>query len=198
MQLQDDNIREIIEKVKAGNKEMCKEYLIKNGRLFRKVSENHLWVVPKALQWRVIQGQHDNAGHLGVEKTLTGLQKHFWFPRMRNAVKLHIKACVECAFNKSPGGRHEGKYHNDKITPVPFHTVHMDHLGPFPKSSKRNEHILVIVDAFTKFTLIKAVKSTASKHVISNLNEISEYFGVPTRIITDRGTAFTSHEFERY
>ena len=44
----------------------------------------------------------------------------------------------------------------------------------------------------------KAKKYRARKHVISALNEVSEYFGVLKRIIIDRGTAFTSHKFERY
>ncbi|KRK05624.1 uncharacterized protein Dyak_GE27905 [Drosophila yakuba] len=47
---------------------------------------------------------------------------------------------------KIPGGRQEGQYHYDDIKPIPFSTVHMDHLG--------NEHILVLVDAFTKFTIL--------------------------------------------
>lgn len=198
MQLQDDKIRDIVDKVTSCNPEICKDFVIENGRLFRKVKNDNLWVVPKALRCKIIQGQHDNTGHLGLEKTIDGLQKHFWFPRMRNAVKSHIKSCLECAYNKSAGGKREGEYHYDNANPVPFHTVHVDHLGPFPRSTKRNEHILVIVDAFTKFTIIRAVKSTATKHVITILNEVTEYFGMPTRMITDRGTAFTSHAFERF
>jgi len=118
----------------------------------------------------------------------------FWFPRMWNYVKRYIKACVGCAFYKTPGGRQEGQYHYDDIKPIPFSTIHMDHLGPFPKSSKRNEHILVIVDAFTKFTIVRAVKSTAT----NVLQDVTSYLGMPDRIVTDRGTAFTSKDFEKY
>jgi len=88
---------------------------------------------------------------------------------MRNYVKSYIKSCVGCAFYKTLGVRQEDQYHYVDIKPIPFSTIHMDHLGPFPKSSKRNEHILVIVDAFTKFTIVLAVKSTATKHVLDVL-----------------------------
>jgi len=117
---------------------------------------------------------------------------------MRNYVKSYIKSCVGCAFYKTPGGRQEGQYHYDDIKPIPFSTIHMDYLGPFPKSSKRNEHILVIVDAFTKFTIVRAVKSTATKHVLDVLQDVTSYLGMPDRIVTDRGTAFTSKDFEKY
>ncbi|XP_053968882.1 uncharacterized protein K02A2.6-like [Anastrepha ludens] len=84
------------------------------------------------------------------------------------------------------------------MEPIPFKTVHLDHLSPFPKSKKQNEHILVFVDSFTKFTIVRAVRSTATRHVIGLLNEVSSYFGVPARIVTDRGTAFTSNDFQKY
>lgn len=147
MQLQNKNICSIVDKYRSGDKTIGDEYEIDNGRLFRRVGGKLLWVVPKALRWRIVQDQHGNAGHLSVEKTVNGLKKNFWFPRMRNVIKSHIKSCLKCAYNKSPGGKHEGEYHYDNINPIPFHTIHMDHLGPFPKSSRRNEHILVIVVA---------------------------------------------------
>lgn len=45
---------------------------------------------------------------------------------------------------------------------------------------------------------LRAVKSTSTKHVLVILNECTEYFGVLTRIVTDRGTAFTSQDFKNY
>ncbi|XP_017478494.1 PREDICTED: uncharacterized protein LOC108368207 [Rhagoletis zephyria] len=74
----------------------------------------------------------------------------------------------------------------------------MDHLGPFPRNSKGHEHIFVIVDSFTKFTIIRAVKSTATKYVIQTLQEVTSYVGMPGRIISDRGTAFTSKVFQTF
>ncbi|XP_070854026.1 uncharacterized protein [Drosophila suzukii] len=56
----------------------------------------------------------------------------------------------------------------------------------------------VIVDAFTKFTIVRAVKSTATKHVLDVLQDVTSYLGMPDRSVTDRGTAFTSKDFEKY
>lgn len=80
---------------------------------------------------------------------------------------------------------------------VPFHTVHIDHIGPFVKSKRGNTHILVIVDSFTKFVFIKPVRNTKAQIVIDVLEEVFYTFRNPDRLITDRGSCFTSHLFRR-
>ena len=55
-----------------------------------------------------------------------------------------------------------------------------------------------MVDAFTKFLWLFPVKSTSTKDVLSKLSVIQTTFGNPSRIITDRGTAFTSNDFHDY
>ena len=157
MQLQDSKLKEIIDKLKQNDKQIKKEFVIEHGRLYKRVNEQKLWVVPKALRCKVTQDAHDNAGHLSVDRTIEKLLQLMWFPKMRGFVKSYIKSCVACAFNKHPGGCKEGEYHFSEIEPIPFKTVHIDHMGPFSMSSNRNEHVLVLVDAFTKYTVIRAV-----------------------------------------
>jgi len=63
---------------------------------------------------------------------------------------------------------------------------------------QRYKHVLVIVDAFTRFTWLRAVKSTTSRETIEHLRNIFSEYGNPTNIVTDRGTAFTSKEFATF
>lgn len=79
-----------------------------------------------------------------------------------------------------------------------MHTYHVDHLGPLPSTSKFYNYIFVIVDAFTKFVWIYPVRTTKSEEVIKKLEFQSEVFGSPTRIVSDRGPAFTSNTFREY
>lgn len=55
-----------------------------------------------------------------------------------------------------------------------------------------------MVDAFTKFTVIEAVKSQKAQYVVKILTNLIHLFGVPTRIISDRGSAFTSQSFKMF
>jgi hypothetical protein len=61
-----------------------------------------------------------------------------------------------------------------------------------------NEHLIVGVDGFTKFTFLRAVRSTRTRLVVEYLRDIFATYGVPRVLITDRGSAFTSHDFEHF
>lgn len=116
---------------------------------------------------------------------------------MRTYIEKYIQCCVPCLYAKSLSGRKPGYLHSIEKHPVPFHTIHIDHLGPFDKTPSKNEHIIVVIDAFTKFCLLKAVRSTKTKYVIKFLEESFNTYGTPARIIDDRGT-FASKEFQSF
>lgn len=139
-----------------------------------------------------------NVGHWGFEKTLNRIKEHYWFPKMRRFVKKYVASCLECAHHKAPGGKHEGEFHPIEKISTPFHTVHVDHLGPFVKSKRGNCYLLVIVDGFTKFVSISAVRNTKSVTSVQVMKQFVSYFGIPTRLITDRGTSFSSKTFQDF
>ena len=76
--------------------------------------------------------------------------------------------------------------------------LHMDHLGPFVSTARKNTHLLVIVDAMTKYVWLWPSRSTSTSTVISFLNHLTGIYGNPRRIIADRGAAFTSKQFRKY
>lgn len=115
----------------------------------RIINEKEYWVVPAGVRWRVLNSYHDEREHFALDKTLNQIKQHFWFPRMRQYVKKFIKYCIQCCFNKRKGGKIEGELHVLDTKPVPFHTIHMNHLEPFPVSSSKCEYVIVICDSFT-------------------------------------------------
>lgn len=66
------------------------------------------------------------------------------------------------------------------------------------KSKKGHTHILTVVDSFTKFLFITPVRNTNAQNVIKVLQDIFDTFRSPDRIISDRGSCFTSHAFRRF
>ncbi|GFX30323.1 transposon Tf2-6 polyprotein [Trichonephila clavipes] len=52
---------------------------------------------------------------------------------------------------------------------VPSSTYHVDFIGPLPSTNKRYQHILTIIDAFTKFTWLYPVKSTTLEDALDKL-----------------------------
>ncbi|XP_036342827.1 uncharacterized protein K02A2.6-like [Rhagoletis pomonella] len=112
----------------------------------------------------------------------------------RNSVKSFIKSCIECCYCREPG-RKECELYGMDIPTLPFQILHLDHLGPFVKSRRDYEYVLIIVDALTRYSVVVPTRSTKVKPVIDALNHLTLYFGLPQRIVTDRGTAFTSAAF---
>ncbi|KAG6439402.1 hypothetical protein O3G_MSEX000741 [Manduca sexta] len=137
-------------------------------------------------------------GHFGVEKTLDKLKDLYWFPKMRKFVKKYVESCLECAYHKVPSGKRQGLLHPIPKMDVPFHTVHIDHLGPFIKSKNKNTYILVMIDAYTKYITLYGVKNTKTRTTQKAINNYFSLFGIPSRIISDRGTSFTSKNFKEF
>lgn len=175
------------------------EYMLQDGKVYRRLDNGtQAWVVPRGARMQVCRLCHDDAGHLGVEKTLERLRRNYWFAGMRRFVTKYVAACLNCAYYKHAPGKRQCKLNIIEKTPVPFHTLHLDHVGPFETSRKRNKFLLVIVDAFTKFTVVEAVKNQKAQYVVKILMNLSYLFGIPTRIVSDRGSAFTSQAFKTF
>lgn len=181
-------------------KHIKENFLIKDNRLYKCLNgdKNNLrWVVPKGARWQLCRMNHDDIGHFGVEKTLERIKKTYWFPKMSRFIKKYVQACLECAYSKKTTVA-EGHLHPITKVEVPFHTLHVDHLGPFVRSKSGNSYLLVIVDAFTKFVFVKPVRNTKTQTAVKVFEDIFCTFRIPDRVISDRGTCFTSHAFKRY
>lgn len=203
VQVQDETIQNIINILSTpkcnGNKTYFDNYIVKGNLLYRKVdATNTKWVVPKGCRWLICRLNHDDAGHFAFQKTLDLIRRHYWFKGMARFVKKYVNACLNCLYSKSLSGAKAGLLHPIPKAKVPFETLHIDHLGPFVKSKKNHAYILVIVDGFTKFTFITPVRNTKVKYVVKALEDIIYLFGPPARIISDRGTAFTSHTMTKF
>lgn len=192
-------VREILEDDKTKFvADVRNNYQLKGNYVYKILDEGLRWVVPRGCRWQVLRMNHDDVGHFGFEKTLNRIRGSFWFPKMRRFIKKYVAACLECAHHKTPGGAKEGMLHPIPKLEKPFHTLHADHLGPFIRSKRGNMYLLVIIDAFTKFINIRAVRDTKSITAIKVFKEHFSYFGVPSRLITDRGTCFTSSKFKDF
>lgn len=202
VQLQDPGICSIREILLSGeadqHRKIFNEYELVGNKVYRRTEYGRRWLVPKECIWQIIRCNHDDVGHFAVDKTLERIKSKFWFPRLKKTVSKYIKNCLNCIYNKCAHGKKPGFLHPIPKYARPFHTLHLDHLGPFVKTTQQNNYLLVIVDSFTKFVFISAVKSTKSKIVINELNKIFKVFGNPKRLICDAGSAFTSSLFKGF
>ena len=72
--------------------------------------------------------------------------------------------------------------------------VHLDFIGPLPKTLKGNEQILMMVDQFTKWVECIPLPSQTAEATAA-INEFFSRFGYPFQIFTDQGRNFESSLF---
>ncbi|KAK9728531.1 Integrase zinc binding domain [Popillia japonica] len=166
--------------------------------VYRKENEKILFYVPEEMVENVIRTSHEGIGHLGTDKVMDYVKQVYWFPNMKGRIKSYIKNCLKCIIYSPKYGVKEGFLHNIDKGNIPFDTIHIDHLGPLEKSKQYHRHVLVIIDAFTKFVKLFPCKSTTSQETIKYLRQHFAMYSRPRRIISDRGTCFTSTEFRRF
>jgi hypothetical protein len=74
----------------------------------------------------------------------------------------------------------------------PFQLVSVDLAGPFVTSETGMNYILVFIDDFTSFIVLRALMDKSAQTVASTLWALFADFGVPSALRTDRGTEFTN------
>ncbi|GBN93174.1 hypothetical protein AVEN_126605-1 [Araneus ventricosus] len=209
MQHADDTLKELILILKNDNEDRTKEekqkaqnYVLKGNRLFRVINdgarEKLLFAISKIMMKSIVVKFHNLMGNFAVDKTVSKMKELYWFPYMIRYVRRHISMFFEYLVNKVPSGKRQGFLHPIPAGRRPFAVVHLDHLGPFVTNSKRNKELLVIIDNMTRFVRLYPVRDTSSKNVLKSVKIFVEEFGLPNRITSDRGSCFTSHEFERF
>ena len=76
--------------------------------------------------------------------------------------------------------------------------VHLDFLGPLPRTEAGNEYILMMVDSFTKWVeCVPLPSQTAEMTARAAINEFFVRFGYPFEIFTDQGRNFESELFQK-
>lgn len=156
-------------------KDIFNKYALKGGRIYKITEKGLRCVVPKAIRFQILRMAHDESGHFGLDKTYDLVSSQYWFTKMRRFIKKYVANCLNCIYFKLPGGKPKGSLHPIPKIPIPFHTIHIDHLGPFIKTKSGNIQLFAIIDAFTKFILLYPVKSTKSKFAIKSLADMIKH-----------------------
>lgn len=110
---------------------------------------------------------------------------NYWFFSLRRKVQVHIDNCLICLLSNSTVNTREGELQMSDNPTHPFQTIHIDHFGPLNQTDNGSKHILLVVDAFSRFTWLFATKSTGSKEVVKYLSTLFDIFGNP-QILVER------------
>jgi hypothetical protein len=127
------------------------------------------------------------------------LKAHYWWYGVKRDIVEYISLCDTCQRIKAKHQRSAGLLQPLKIPEWKWEEIGMDFIVGLPRTQARYDSIWVIVDRLTKATHFIPVKTTYSgaKLVELYMSRIVCLHGVPKKIVSDRGSQFTSKFWER-
>jgi hypothetical protein len=117
-------------------------------------------------------------GHFGMEKTVVILQKHFYWPKLRQDVNKYIRSCIACAISK-PSIKKKGLYTPLPTPEKPWESISMDYMSGLPSTKQGNDCVFVVVDQFLKMAILTAYKKNITMKILpsSSSNECGSILG---------------------
>lgn len=146
--------------------------------------------IPAALRHAVFLAVHGLA-HPGARATRSLItQRYVWWGIKKDVTKW-TKNCVDC--QRAKIHRHTSAPLGQLPTPSGrFQILHVDLVGPLPLS-EGFQHVLTVVDRFTRWPEVIPVRDTSAETCARALmTHWIARFGVPRQIVSDRGRQFTS------
>ena len=133
--------------------------------------------IPEKLRKRVITAGHD--GHQGIEKTKDLLRSKVWYPGIDNDATKAVSSCRPCQASVDVKTR-EPLIMSD-LPSAPWEFISIDFYGPLGSG----EYLLSIIDQYSRFPIIRTVRSTRAKATIAKLDGVFSEFGIPKKVKND-------------
>jgi len=146
----------------------------------------------------VISNFHDPPyrGHPGITNTYHLSREEYWWPNIKNDVEEYVKGCAVCQADKI--NTHHQKPRLYPITTdaeaQPFEVVAMDFITKLPPSNGYDSILTIMDHDCTKAAIFIPCNETITSEGLAKLylQQVYPHYGIPKRLITDRGTQFIS------
>ena len=163
---------------------------------------NGLVYVPDdaSIRLELMKHAHDapSGGHYGTFKTIEVLSRDYHWPKMRAYVNDYCTTCQTCMRSKPVRHAPFGQLQPLPTPHRPWSSITFDHIVDLPPTPDGNNAIVVFVDRFTKQShfVLARTDDSARDFAQQFVNNIYRLHGLPTDVVSDRGSLFMS-EFWR-
>ena len=142
---------------------------------------------------RILDKAHSILGHFGDERTCEYVRRWYWWPSMVKDTQTFCRTCELCQQAKGSNQMTMGKLHPLPIPTKPWDSIGMDFIGPFPEVKGYN-YLWVVICRMTSMVHLVPVHTTMTAKELSwkYLREIVRLHGLPSSIVSDRDSKFTS------
>ena len=150
--------------------------------------------IPEKLVRQILEYGHDHHAHGGIHRTYDRLRSSVYFPKMRKVIQSYIEGCPACQLSKPSRQLPYGQLQPIGDSQQPLEVLSMDFVVGLPLTADGNNCLLNVTDKFAKFVrLIPGnEKDSAEVWATRYFDHIYRFWGIPSRLISDRDPKFTS------
>ena len=150
-------------------------------------------VIPATLVTSILYDLHGNLvnGHCGTTTCRSRARHVYWWKGMHKDITRWVSACLTCRRRKPGQPTVAGPPGAMELPPRPFHTIHIDHSGPWPLTDDKNTYILSIVDPYSRWPISVPVSDRKGCHVVRALLEyVIATYATPEVLVSDGAPEF--------
>ena len=139
---------------------------------------------------------HPTAGHPGRDETICKTKEQYWWLNMNQWIADYVKGCAICQQNKNL--THQRKvpiYHiPSKQGTLPFQSVAMDLITGLPERRGHNAILTIVDQGCSRAAIFLPCHTTITGPGVVQLyfDNVVRWFGLPSKIISNRDPRFTS------
>ena len=194
----DETLKQVIEIMKEGwpkSRQLCPEIvqpfwdsrhdlttfnglLVKGDRI----------IIPKSLQKDVLQRLH--VAHQGMDRMKRRARQTAYWPGMNSEIEKIVNRCKMCS-------KHKPSKPQEPLQPHSIPTRPWEKVGSdlFELSG---QHYIVITDYYSSYPEVFKLNKTGSVQVIEVLKDAFSRHGIPTEVVSDNGSQYTSRAFKQF
>jgi hypothetical protein len=147
----------------------------------------------------IMKEWHDapTAGHPGRDEMVRLVNHYYYWPGAKHWIAEYVKGCAICQQNKTLTHRIKVPMYRigTKEDAQPFEHVAMDLITGLPPRGKNNAILTIVDHGCSRAAVFLPCSDTITGPGIAQLyfDNVYRWFGLPSKVISDRDPRFTSH-----
>jgi len=162
--------------------------------------EGHLVIPPdEMLKREILQLLHDapTAGHPGRDETFAQVSRSYWWPGMCSWITDYVAGCAVCQQNKNITHRTRTPLYRIPTSEdtLPFQQIALDLITGLPPNGPHDSVLTIVDHGCSRAAVFLPCAMTITGPGVAQLyfDNVYRWFGLPSKIISDRDPRFTSH-----
>ncbi len=171
---------------------MYRRFRWKETALYRKIRTKKVKIFQRYQVIPLLYTLHEESTgvHNGMKRIFQQVQKRYYWSKMYEDIRKYVQTCDACQWRENPKANNILYLVELK---APFQRIRIDIVGLLTITKKGNRYIVIAMNYFTKWPIVKAIKEATAKTISKFIYEkiICEH-GCPQVLQSDREIHFVN------